>query len=108
MTSDGKIEVRLDATRDDLKIMCYYALCYCMGRRCISGVVANFIIDNLALFDEKWIKDCLRDIGEYERKRGMGLEDGGFIIDEIHHEQWLKVKDALLKACEARGYKWAV
>jgi len=89
------------ATLDDLLMMFGAALRYSMGRSTyITGVIPQFIIDNLPLCNEKWLKNFLDDCKRYEEDRKHGLiHDAG-----CDYDSWMELKAALHEEYQKRGY----
>ena len=62
------------AEQDDLLFVFCYALRYALGRETFASLtITDFLIENIKLFNERWLVNFLRDITTYEIDRKNGL-----------------------------------
>ena len=98
---------------DDL-LMCFGGfLRYALGRRTyITGVVPEFIKDNIDLINKKWFVNYIRDICNYEEDRrrwNTCSKDDDVAYDDIcDYSGWLGLKDLLVEEYAKRRYEYSL
>ena len=93
------VEVKADF--DDLMCMFGGALRYALGRQTyMPGIVQEVIVDNLPLYNEKWVINFLNDLTRYEKDTDCDLQNN----NDHHFQDWMNLKRKLLTVYMERGY----
>ena len=83
-----------------LFVFCY-ALRYALGRETFASLtITDFLIENLKLFNEKWLVNLLRDITNYETDRANGLINDA----KFDFQKWMELKNALTAEFNSRNF----
>lgn len=79
-------------TQDNFYFMLDAAMRYALGRNSYDvGLIANFIKDNLFVFNEKWLVNIINDIKWYLDDRTNGKIDD----DDCDCQIWLNLRKAV-------------
>lgn len=85
------VEVCAWEDKDNLLFIFGAALRYALGRKSYAtGLVSSFLIENVEMYNEKWLHNFLKDIEDYEMHRVPGQTD--HLCD---YDGWMKLKAVL-------------
>ena len=80
----------------------YSRLAYGLGRATYAtGLIADFLMDNLEILDEKWLVNLLQDLKRYE-----GDRESKWVQDhDCDYQHWMKLKAVLREEYKKRGFE---
>ena len=91
---------------DDILFCLGASLRYALGRRTYStSLVPEVLVNNLGLFNQKWLINSLRDVDGYidDRRKWRNKE---YKYDDIcDYSSWLNLKQSLIDEYESREYE---